>query len=295
VGDELLGRGRRDVDALVFDIQDAGARFYTYITTMAYAMEAAARKGIDFYVLDRPNPISGAYVQGPMLESDLTSFTGYFPLPVRHGMTVGELAQLFNAENKINVKLHVIPMQGYQRTDWYDDTGLPWLAPSPNLRTVTQAILYPGVAIVEGANVSVGRGTATPFELLGAPWMKGSSLAAYLNQRRIPGVHFFPTDFTPTTGRYATRLCHGVRIQVEDRRALDAPALGVEIASALCRLYPQQFQLKNILGMIGARWVVQALQAGQDPRMIFQRWQQPLEKFRALRSQYLLYAEAPLQ
>lgn len=283
------------IDALVFDIQDAGARFYTYITTMAYALEAAARKGIDFYVLDRPNPIDGAHVQGPILDRALISFTGYFPLPVRHGMTVGELAQLFNAENKINAKLHVIPMQGYQRTDWYDDTGLPWIAPSPNLRTVTQATLYPGVAIVEGANVSVGRGTATPFELLGAPWMKESQLAAYLNQRRIPGVRFLPTDFTPTADRYATRLCYGVRIKVEDRSVLDAPALGVELASALYRLYPQHFQLENILGMIGARWVVQALQTGQDPRIIAQRWRQPLEKFRTLRSQYLLYAEAPVQ
>lgn len=283
------------LDALVFDLQDAGARFYTYITTMAYAMEAAARKGIDFYVLDRPNPIDGVHVQGPILDRDLTSFTGYFPLPVRHGMTVGELARLFNAENKINAKLHLIPMQGYQRTDWYEDTGLPWIAPSPNLRTVTQAALYPGVAIVEGANVSVGRGTATPFEVLGAPWMKDSRLADYLNQRRIPGVRFLPTAFTPTAGRYATRLCYGVRIEVEDRRALDAPALGVELASALYRLYPQHFQLENILGMIGARWVLQALRTGEDPRIIARRWQQPLEKFRTLRSQYLLYAEAPVQ
>jgi uncharacterized protein YbbC (DUF1343 family) len=245
--------------------------------------------------LDRPNPIDGAHVQGPILDRDLISFTGYFPLPVRHGMTVGELAQLFNAENKIKAKLHVIPMQGYQRTEWYDDTGLPWIAPSPNLRTVTQATLYPGVAIVEGANVSVGRGTTTPFELLGAPWMKESQLASYLNQRQIPGVRFLPTDFTPTADRYATRLCHGVRIKVEDRRALDAPALGVEIAGALYRLYPQHFQLENILGMIGARWVVRALQTGEDPRIIARRWQQPLEKFRTLRSQYLLYAEAPVQ
>ncbi len=170
------------LDALVFDIQDAGARFYTYITTMGYAMEACAKKGIPFYVLDRPNPINASLVQGPILDSNLRSFTGYFPLPIRHGMTVGELAKMFNGEKKIGAKLHVVKMRGYERTHWYDETGLLWVSPSPNLRTLTEAILYPGVAMVEGSNVSVGRGTTTPFELLGAPWINGEELASYLNQ-----------------------------------------------------------------------------------------------------------------
>ena len=280
------------LDALVFDIQDAGARFYTYITTMAYAMEAAAKKGLAFYVLDRPNPLSGSSVQGPLLDPDLHSFTGYFPLPIRHGMTVGELARLFNAENHIDVKLQVIPMHGYQRANWYDDTGLRWVAPSPNLRTLTQAVLYPGVAIVEGADVSVGRGTETPFELLGAPWMNSTQLAAYLNQRQIQGIRFTPADFTPTGDRYVHRLCHGVHIRLIDRTVLDAPALGVEIATALHRLYLKEFRLEDTLGMIGARWVLQAIKAGQDPRAIVQRWQRPLENFQMLRARYLLYPEA---
>ncbi|EQD35665.1 Uncharacterized conserved protein UCP016719, partial [mine drainage metagenome] len=178
----------QNIDALVFDMQDAGVRFYTYPTTLAYAMEAAARKGIDFYVLDRPDPIDAKVVQGPMLDPTLTSFTGYFPLPVRHGMTMGELAELFNTENHIGVRLHVIKMRGYRRHDWFDDTGIQWVNPSPNLRTLTETTLYPGVALVESANVSVGRGTDTPFELLGAPWIHSQELADELNRREIAGV-----------------------------------------------------------------------------------------------------------
>src|SRR5690606_34933530 len=180
----------RDVDALVFDIQDAGARFYTYISTLGYAMEAAAAAGIDFYVLDRPNPIGAHRVQGPLLDPDLQSFTGYFPLPVSHGMTVGELARLFQVEKNIDVRLRVIPMRGYQRNLWFDQTGLTWVNPSPNLRSVTQASLYPAVGIVEAANVSVGRGTQQPFELLGAPWVDGVRLTRYLHRRNIAGVDF---------------------------------------------------------------------------------------------------------
>lgn len=277
------------LDALVFDIQDAGARFYTYSSTMAYAMEAAAHKGIAFYVLDRPNPITAERVQGPVMDADLRSFTGYFPLPVRHGMTMGELARLFNGENRIGVRLQVIGMRGYRRAAWYDETGLPWVGPSPNLRTLTQATLYPGVALVEGANLSVGRGTDSPFELLGAPWIDGGRLAAYLNGRGIPGVRFEAADFVPRENRYGQQLCHGVRIVLVDRETLDAPALGVEIASALQRLYPTQFELDKTLGMIGARWVVQAIKDGQDPREIAQRWQGRLAAFRALRAKYLLY------
>jgi len=279
------------LDALVFDIQDAGARFYTYVTTMAYAMEAAARKGLRFYVLDRPNPLGGAIVQGPVLDAGLESFTGYFPLPVRHGMTVGELARLFNAERGIGADLHVVPMRGYHRDAWYDETGLAWVGPSPNLRTLTQATLYPGVAMVEGANVSVGRGTGSPFELLGAPWMDGSALADYLAGRAIRGVRFVATTFTPRAARYAGRTCRGVRIEVTDRDALDSPALGIEIASALHRLYPREFQLDKTLGMIGARRVVAAIGQGVDPRSIRPGWQTALDRFAVLRSRYLLYGK----
>jgi uncharacterized protein YbbC (DUF1343 family)/CubicO group peptidase (beta-lactamase class C family) len=277
------------LDAIVFDIQDAGVRFYTYITTMGYTMEAAAKKGIPFYVLDRPNPITGSLVQGPVIDRDLKSFVGYFPLPVRHGMTVGELAEMFNNENKMGVKLHVIKIRGYRRTDWYDETGLLWVNPSPNLRTLTQAILYPGVGMVEGANVSVGRGTSMPFELLGSPWINAKELAAYLNNRKIQGVRFMPVDFTPESSRFKNLLCHGVQIILMDRQALDSPALGVEIASALHRLYPKDFELDKTLPLIGAREVLQAIKDGHDPNSIVLNWQDPLEEFRKLRSKYLLY------
>ncbi len=277
------------LDALVFDIQDAGARFYTYITTMGYAMEACAKKKIPFYVLDRPNPINASAVQGPLLDNDLKSFTGYFPLPIRHGMTVGELAKMFNAEKKMDVKLQVITMRGYERSQWYDESGLLWISPSPNLQTLTQAILYPGVALLEGSNVSVGRGTATPFEILGAPWINAEELASYLNDRKIEGVTFVPVDFTPNSSSFRKELCRGVRVILVDRQSLDAPALGIEIAGALYRLYPGKFQIDKTLGLIGSREVLQALKNGQDPAIIVQNWQDSLEAFCRLRSKYLLY------
>ena len=276
------------LDVLVFDIQDAGVRFYTYITTLGYAMEAAAKKGIAFCVLDRPNPITSSRVQGPMMDKNMKSFTGYFPLPIRHGMTVGELAQMFNVENKIRVKLHIIKMAGYQRTCWYDETGLPWTNPSPNLRTLTQAILYPGVALVEGANVSVGRGTVSPFELVGSPWIDADEFTHYLNRRQIPGVEFKPTHFVPYNNRFKGQGCHGVQIILADRQALDSPFLGIEIASALYRLYPKDFQIEKMLPLIGARWLLDALKES-DPHAIVAKWQDPLEEFCKLRAKYLIY------
>jgi len=277
------------LDALVFDIQDAGVRFYTYVTTLGYCLEAAARKGIEFYVLDRPNPINGDEVQGPILERDLLSFVAYYPLPIRHGMTVGELAVMFNSEKHLGAKLHVIKMRGWQRTDWYDETGLAWLNPSPNLRNPTEETLYPGVAMVEGANVSVGRGTDTPFEVLGAPWMESRNLAAYLNARGIQGVRFVPVDFKPSSSSFAGRVCHGVQIVLIDRQALDPAELGVEFAAALWKLYPDVFQLEKTLPLVGARWVLEAIKAGKDPRRIVFEWQDALEQFRTLRAKYLLY------
>jgi uncharacterized protein YbbC (DUF1343 family)/CubicO group peptidase (beta-lactamase class C family) len=279
------------LDALVFDVQDAGVRFYTYITTMGYAMEAAARRGIPFYVLDRPNPINASVVQGPVMETDLKSFTGFFPLPLRHGMTVGELARLFNEENRIGVKLRVMAMAGYRRSAWFDETGLPWVNPSPNLRSLTQAILYPGVALVEGSNVSVGRGTGMPFELLGAPWVKAQEFTDYLKGRKIPGVKFQPAAFMPDRHRFRDRVCYGVRVLLTDRRILDSAALGIEIISALYRLYPRDFEIEKTLPLIGSRSVLQAIKEGKDPQSIVLGWLQPLEQFRHLRSKYLLYPE----
>ncbi len=279
----------RGVDVLVFDVQDAGVRFYTYVTTMAYAMEAAAEHGLPFYVLDRPDPISAAVVQGPVLDRDLRSFTGYYPLPVRYGMTIGELARFLNAENAIGADLRVIEMRGYRRAQWHDETGLRWVRPSPNLRSVDQAALYPGVALVEGANVSVGRGTDAPFEVVGAPWIDGAALASYLNGRSVAGVRFEPFDFTPAEQPFRAALCHGVRLRLLDRQRLDAPALGVEIASALRRLYGGVFDLGATLGMIGDRATLEAIGRGEDPRSIVRRWQGPLEQFSALRAKYLIY------
>jgi uncharacterized protein YbbC (DUF1343 family)/CubicO group peptidase (beta-lactamase class C family) len=277
------------IDALVFDVPDVGTRFYTYVTTMAYAMEAAARKGIPFYVLDRPNPLTAAIVQGPMLDADARSFTGYFPIPVRYGMTIGELAGLFNVENGIGADLHVITMRGYRRDAWYDQTGLPWVAPSPNIRSLRQATLYPGVALIEGANVSVGRGTPAPFELVGAPWIDGQRLARYLNARGLVAVRFEPGDFQPRSGPYQGGRCHGIRIVLVDRDALDAPALGIEIASALHRLNPRIFRLDDTRELIAARWVVDAIAEGRDPRQISDAWREPLGRFIGLREKYLRY------
>jgi uncharacterized protein YbbC (DUF1343 family) len=251
-------------------------------------MEAAAKKGIAFYVLDRPNPLTGSRVQGPMMDKNTKSFTGYFPLPIRHGMTVGELAEMFNVENKIGVKLHVIRMVGYQRTSWYDETDLPWVNPSPNLRSLTQAILYPGVAMVEGANVSVGRGTDTPFELLGAPWMSADELTQYLNKRQIPGVTFRPTHFVPHSNRFKDQPCHGIQIILNDRQCFDSPSLGVEIASALYRLYSKDFEIDKTLGLMGSRWLVDAIKES-EPHFIVSKWEESLEEFQKLRAKYLLY------
>jgi uncharacterized protein YbbC (DUF1343 family) len=204
-------------------------------------------------------------------------------------MTVGELAEMFNSENHLGAKLHVVKMRGWRRTDWYDETGLAWVNPSPNLRNPTEEVLYPGVAMVEGANVSVGRGTDTPFELLGAPWIDSRNLSVYLNARDIQGVRFVPVEFKPLTNPIADRACHGVQIVLIDRQALDPAELGVEIAAALRNLYPDVFKLEKTLPLIGARGVMQDIGAGKDPRLIVDEWQGALEQFRSLRSKYLLY------
>lgn len=278
------------IDALVYDIQDAGVRFYTYTTTMAYAMEAAAKKGIPFYVLDRPDPINGFNVEGPVLDNDLRSFVGYFPEPVRTGMTLGELAQMFNAEDHIGANLTVVKMHGWRRTDWYDETNLGWIDPSPNLRNMTEMALYPGVGMIEYANVSVGRGTDTPFEVLGAPWIDGPKLAQYLDARHIQGVRFLETDFTPHDNKFAGQVCHGVEISLLDRQALDSPELGAELAAALWKLFPKDFQIDQTLKLVGSRAVLEAIKQGHDPRRIAYEWEQNQDRpFRTMRAKYLLY------
>lgn len=279
----------RTLDAIVFDIQDAGVRFYTYETTLGYFLEAAAKAGIEMIVLDRPNPITGSFVQGPPADAGHESFTNYWTLPVRHGMTMGELAKMFNSERDINAKLTVVSLDGWQRGDWFDSTNLEWVNPSPNLRSVTEAALYPGVALIEGTNVSVGRGTDSPFELLGAPWMKSKELASYLNARGIAGIRFVPISFTPTSSNYSGQACQGVNIIVTDRNSLDAPELGIELAAALRKLYATDFKIEKMQGLLVNQGAYDALMAGQDPRRIAQDWMDELQKFAKVREKYLIY------
>ena len=279
----------KNLDAVVFDIQDAGVRFYTYETTLGYFLEAAAKAGIEMVVLDRPNPITGSFVQGPVADSGHESFTDYWTLPVRHGMTMGELAKMFNLEKNINAKLTVVPMEGWERGDWFDSTGLEWVNPSPNLRSVTEAALYPGVALIEGTNVSVGRGTDTPFELAGAPWVKSRELAAYLNGRGMEGVRFVPVTFTPAASAYAGQKCGGVNIVLTDRNTFAAPELGMELAGALKKLYPADFKMDRMAELLVNQAAWDALQAGEDPRRIAQDWMDGLGKFEQVRKKYLIY------
>jgi uncharacterized protein YbbC (DUF1343 family)/CubicO group peptidase (beta-lactamase class C family) len=271
----------RGLDTLVFDIQDVGTHFYTYETTMAYCMEAAAKAGIAYFILDRPNPTTGVHVEGPMLDRDLLSFVGYFPVPLRHGMTMGELAKLFNGENHIGANLTVVPMKDWQRGDWFDAGDLPWINPSPNMRSLNAALLYPGVAMLEYTkNYSVGRGTDAPFEQIGADFIHGPELAAYLNRRRIPGVRV-----------YATRLqaVEGVRFVIVNRDDFDSARLGLEIAAALQKLYPGKMDFDIDKKLIGSAEVIRELVAGDDPRDIQQKMADSVAAFIKLREKYLLY------
>ena len=284
------------LDALVFDMQDVGTRYYTYPTTMAYAMEAAAQNQIDFFVLDRPDPITANTVQGAVLDADLTSFITYLPLPVRYGMTIGELARLFNAEKNLfnsektsGAKLHVVTMRRYGRAMWFDQTGFGWVAPSPNLRRLEQAILYPGVGMIEGANVSVGRGTETPFEVVGAPWIDGKALAAQLSARGLAGVRFEATSFTPSESAYAGQTCGGIRLTITDRNLLDTPLLGVELMARPLSPLRRPVPGGPHAGHDRLAELARRRQGRTDPREIARSWTPGLEDFRARREPHLLY------
>jgi uncharacterized protein YbbC (DUF1343 family) len=279
----------KTLDAVVFDIQDAGARFYTYPATLGYLLEAAAQTNTEVIVLDRPNPVNGSFVQGNISQAEFASFTNYHPTPIRFGMTLGELAQMYNVERKIGARLRVIPMQGWLRGDWFDSTGIVWINTSPNLRSVNEAELYTGVALVEGTNVSVGRGTDTPFEVMGAPWIDARIYSDYMNARLISGVRFVPVTFTPMSGPYQNQLCKGVNVIVTDRTVLDAPEMGIELASALKKLYPDHWKMEHMITALSNQQVFDELAAGEDPRSIAQGWQDDLEKFKELRQKYLIY------
>ena len=277
------------IDALVFDVQDAGVRFYTYTATMAYCMEEAAKRNISFFVLDRPNPMGGEIVEGPMLDPDKTSFVGYFPMPVRYGLTIGELAQLFNAENHIGADLHVIAMKNWHRNYFFESTGIKWIPPSPNLRTTKGSILYPGIEILQNAGVSVGRGTQTPFEQFGAPWLNGDDVAAALNERHLPGLRFTAQPFIPIGGPYSGQRCGGVGIRITDRFTARSMRTGLEIAVILQKLYPKQFEFEKLLLLVGNADTIQQLQSGAAPEKIVASWAPSLAAFDAVRRKYFLY------
>jgi uncharacterized protein YbbC (DUF1343 family)/CubicO group peptidase (beta-lactamase class C family) len=280
----------RGLDAVVIDLQDAGVRFYTYETVVRYFLEAAAQTGTDIMVLDRPDLVGGSFVQGPVSDAGKESYVNVASVPVRHGMTLGELARYLNGELKLGAPLSVVAIKGWQRGDWFDDTGLVWTNPSPNLRSTRAATLYPAIGLIETTNISVGRGTDTPFEVAGAPWVDARGLARTLNARTLPGVRFTPTSFTPQPPYpYAGQLCHGVEITVTDRNVLDSPELGLEIASALHKLYGEQFELGKIDTLLANHAVIDDLQAGRDPQRIDEDWQQALRDFETKRKPYLLY------
>jgi uncharacterized protein YbbC (DUF1343 family) len=283
--DEMLA----GLDALVFDIQDAGVRFYTYITTMGYTMEAAAKHHLAYYVLDRPDPLGGDRIEGPVLDRERTNFVGYFRMPVRMAMTLGEMAQMFNAENKIGCDLHVIPMQNWRRRDWFDGTGLPWVDPSPNLRSFRAEILYPGLEILQAAGVSVGRGTDRAFERIGAPWMRGAEFVDYMNHRSVPGVHFVHDRFTPVSGPFKGEICEGASVLVTDRASFESMRMGIEIAAALAKLYPVNFDVTKMIALVGNAETIRRLNAGDGAAAIVASWSGDLGVFREMRAKYLLY------
>jgi uncharacterized protein YbbC (DUF1343 family)/CubicO group peptidase (beta-lactamase class C family) len=277
------------VDTIVVDLQDVGVRFYTYTTTVGYVLEEAAARHLKVVVLDRPNPINGFAIEGPVAEQDALGFTAYYPLPTRHGLTLGELARLFNGEKQIGADLTVVPMRNWSRDMWFDETGLEWVNPSPNMRTMNAAALYPGIGSIEGANISVGRGTETPFEQLGAPWIEGRLLASTLNARALPGIRFYPVRFTPASSKYAGEACGGVFMIVTDRAALRPVRLGIEVASAIARLYAGQFEPNETWRLIGSHAVLNDVLSGKDPAEISLSWGTGESKWRELRAKYLLY------
>ena len=280
----------RGVDTLVFDIQDAGARFYTYSCTMLYALDQASKSHLPFYLLDRPNPVTGVHVEGPLLDDNLQSFVGCYALPIRHGLTLGELATMANAEKKLGADLHVIKMKDWSRGDWFDSTNLTWTDPSPNLRGLNAATLYPGVAMLESSpNLSVGRGTDVPFEQIGADWIHGAELAQALDARSLPGVRVYATRFQPTDSVFKGKTIEGVRFVIVNREMFSAVRLGLELAFALQRLYPGKLDLEMCKLSIGNRKTIEAMKAGADPGNIEAQIAQDLAAFAARRKPFLLY------
>ncbi len=287
----------QDIDILIFDIQDIGARFYTYIYTMSLAMEAAAENGKRFVVLDRPNPINGFCVEGNLLESALSSFVGLYPIPVRHGMTAGELAKMFNdqgwLEGGIKADLVIIPMKGWRRRMWYDQTGLSFIKTSPNMPDIETAAIYPGLCLLEGTNISEGRGTKMPFRQFGAPWIDSKHLAVRLSKLNLPGMHFEPVFFKPTSSKYQGQICKGVRIIISERDRLEPYFSGVRIVNEIYQMYPQDFQwkVKHFDRLCGTTKIREAITNRSSLNSLRNKWQAELESFHKIRKKYLIYPD----
>jgi beta-N-acetylhexosaminidase len=280
----------RDVDILVFDIQDVGSRFYTYISTMFESMKAAAQHGKPFIVLDRPNPIGGSRVEGPVLEEGQESFVGIFPIPIRHGMTTGELARFFNSEAELQTDLHVVPLLNWSRDDWAS-TKLQWIAPSPNMPTSRTTLLYPGFCLIEGVNLSEGRGTTRPFELVGSPWLDASELANRLNRLELPGVFFRPQDFIPMFSKYSGESCSGLQVHITDRENFSPITAALHLIREAIQLHPEELTFRESAfdRLIGNSWVREQLKSGSTVESIERRWAAGLDEFKLVREEYLLY------
>ena len=277
------------LDTLVFDIQDIGCRFYTYLSTLGHVLEAATAHGLRVVVLDRPNPISGTRPEGPIADGDKLSFVAYHPIPIRHGLTLGELARLIHAEKKLTGPLEIVPCEHWRRDDWYDATGLLWTNPSPNMRRLLAAALYPGVGLLEFTNVSVGRGTDTPFEVFGAPYIKPRSLAAALNDENLPGVRFVPVIFTPSASLFAGESCGGVQILVTDRERLNAVSIGLTMAATLRRLFAAEWEPEKLITLLCHAATYNRLLSGASPFEISADWADDLRNFADRAQPYLLY------
>jgi uncharacterized protein YbbC (DUF1343 family) len=267
------------LDTLVFDIQDIGCRFYTYLSTLGHVLEAASSEGLRVVVLDRPNPIGGLAREGPLADTDALSFVAYHPVPVRHGLTLGEMARLLHAEKRLTCPLEVIPCERWRRGDWYDATGLVWANPSPNMRRLPAAALYPGVGLLEFTNVSVGRGTDTPFEVFGAPYIAPRAFAGALNAETMPGVRFVPFQFTPSASVFGGVACGGVQILVTDRERLNAVQVGLTLAVTLRRLYPDDWQPDNLQRLLVSARTQEALRAGMAYADMAEGWAEALRGF----------------
>jgi uncharacterized protein YbbC (DUF1343 family) len=292
----LYGETRRpkpehlqDLDALVFDIQDIGARFYTYISTLQNVMEEAAKAGKPVFVLDRTNPINGIDVAGAIADPDKLTFVATHTLPVRHGMTIGELGQMINVEKKINADVHVIKMENWTRSMWFDQTNQTWINPSPNMRSLTEATLYPGIGLLEYTNLSVGRGTDTPFEVIGAPWLHGRKLAEFLNARNLSGVRFVPIKFKPDASVFKNEDVGGINIIITDRAQFEPVRTGIEIAAALRKLYPTDWKMEKYLNLIVNQKSFDQLKQGETADEIEKTWQTELNDFKKRRATFLLY------